>query len=291
MTAPEALDPERAKDDQRKEWRAAADGWRRWDTHVVAWTAPTTIALIAEAKPAPGMRVLDIGSGTGEPALPLAQAVTPTGHVTATDLSPEMLAVAEAKAKSRQLSNMSFEVADAEELPYADATFDLVTGRFSIMFCPDPIKALREIRRVLKPGGRAAFSVWAAADKNRYFTTIMAPFGKRGLLPASVPGTPSPFRFAQPGSLAAALESAGFEGVNEETQEMILPWPGPVEEWLGSMSDLSPTFRGLLATVPSDQAEHLLGEIRAAAENLADEHSINFPSTAHIGSGLKPTSK
>src|ERR1051325_619125 len=116
MAANQRVDPEHVKNDQREEWKAAARGWRKWDAKIVAWTAPVTAALVAVAEIRPGMQVLDIGSGTGEPALTLAGVVGPTGHVTATDLSPEMLAVAEDKAREQGATNVSFEVADAEQL-------------------------------------------------------------------------------------------------------------------------------------------------------------------------------
>src|SRR5439155_5325472 len=116
----------------------------------------------------PGLDVLDLASGTGEPALTLAPLVLPGGTVTATDLLPEILAVAEEQAAQQGRANLRCGVADAGDLPFADASFDRVTCRFGVMFFPDVPRALREVCRVLRPGGRAAFTAWGPAAEQTF---------------------------------------------------------------------------------------------------------------------------
>ena len=116
----------------------------------------TTELLRAAAGIAPGMHVLDLGSGHGEPALTFACAVGTDGHVTATDLSAPMLALAQEQAAIAGLRNLTFTVTDAADLPFDDASFDAATSRFSMMYVMDAAAAYGDIRRVLKPDGRFA---------------------------------------------------------------------------------------------------------------------------------------
>ena len=101
----------------------------------------------------PGLRILDLSSGTGQPALDLARAVGPAGHVTATDLSPAMLAIAEANAGAIGATNIAFRQADAEELPFPDASFDYVYSWGVLHHSPDLARSIAELFRVLRPGG------------------------------------------------------------------------------------------------------------------------------------------
>lgn len=119
-----------------------------------------TEALVEYSCPLPGMKVLDLASGTGEPAITIAECVGPTGSVTAVDQSAELLRIAEERAKNKELDNVSIRRADAHSLPFADKTFDLATCRFGVMFFTEARQALTELRRVLKPGSRACFAAW-----------------------------------------------------------------------------------------------------------------------------------
>ena len=146
-----------------------APGWQRWDAKLIEATRPATQALIAEAGISPGMQVLDIATGTGEPALSMVPLVGPAGHVTATDVVPAMVAFAEAKARRENLPNISFQVADAGNLPFPDARFDAITCRNGVMFFGEG--ALEELRRVLRPGGRAAFSMFGPYERTPWLTS------------------------------------------------------------------------------------------------------------------------
>ena len=112
----------------------------------------------------PGDRVLDVACGTGVLAAEAARRAGPTGAVTGLDLSPEMLAVA-----ARLHPTVEWRRGSGDALPFPDGSFDAVVSQFGLMFFPDQVAGLREMRRVLVPGGRLAVAVWASlADTPAY---------------------------------------------------------------------------------------------------------------------------
>src|ERR1700686_4461422 len=127
----------------------------KWKAKSAAMGQPVTDALVEFARPALGMQVLDLASGTGEPAISLASSVGEHGHATALDLSADLLEIAAQRARTRGLKNFTTQQADAHNLPFPDNSFDLATSRFGVMFFREPVLALRELRRVLRPGARA----------------------------------------------------------------------------------------------------------------------------------------
>ena len=189
----------------RQEWTGAAPLWQKWNHKFVIQTRAATELVVQGAQVVSGMKVLDLASGTGEPALSLAKVVGPQGRVMATDLVPQMLEAARQNAAAEGLDNIEFRVADAESLPFADGEFDRVTCRFGIMFFPDIPKALAEIRRVLKPAGRGCFAVFGSLQENPLFAVSLGPFLKRVKMPPPPPDAPHIFRFADETKLANAL--------------------------------------------------------------------------------------
>ncbi len=128
--------------------------------------------LVADARLRPGMRVLDLGSGTGYPALLAADIVGSEGTVVGIDLAESMLVVATRKARAR-MKHVTFRTGDVASLPFEEASFDAVISRFCLMFLPEIPKAAAEMSRVLKPGGYVAAAVWASPDKNPYLRISM----------------------------------------------------------------------------------------------------------------------
>jgi ubiquinone/menaquinone biosynthesis C-methylase UbiE len=131
-----------------------------------------TEALVDYADPKPGMQVLDLASGTGEPGISLAQRLAPDGQVTAVDLSAELLELAAQRASKKNLTNFSIQQADAHELPFPDRSFDLATCRFGAMFSGDVKQALAELQRVLRPRARACFAAWGPFEQPYWQTTM-----------------------------------------------------------------------------------------------------------------------
>lgn len=145
---------------QRYGWDKAAPyydaGWK--DS-----LAPAQQALLEMAAAQPGETVLDLACGTGLVTFPLVDQIGPDGDVIATDLSDVMVEHIRREATSRQLSNVSAFRANAEDLSaIKDQSCDLVTCALGLMYCPDPMTAMREAARTLRPGGRAVFAVWGA---------------------------------------------------------------------------------------------------------------------------------
>lgn len=246
-----------------------------------------TEALVDYALPRAGMNVLDVASGTGEPAITIAGRMGMSGHVTASDLNADLLAIAAQRAKQRGFDHVRIQQADAQSLPFNDDTFDLATCRFGVMFFPDVQRAFRELMRVLKPGARVCFAVWGPKEQP-YFSASIGIVHRHigGSLVA--PGGPDPFRFADPGSLSRALNDAGFTNVHEETRVVPWTWPGtPEEVWEQQKAVVAP-FRSLLDRVPPADWPRLNEEIHSAIRRYQDGDDLKFTATIVLASGRKP---
>jgi ubiquinone/menaquinone biosynthesis C-methylase UbiE len=191
---------------------------------------PVSDVMIESLHIAPDQQHLDIASGTGEPGLTVAR-LAPDGRVVLTDLSPEMLDVAARRAKSDGLTNVETEVCSADDLPFADATFDSVSVRFGYMFFPDLARATAEFVRVLKPGGRLCASVWIEPGENPWTSIAMQAIGAEVELPPPDPDRPNMFRCATPGSVSALYEAAGLRDIAASDVPVALVTRSAAEYW------------------------------------------------------------
>jgi SAM-dependent methyltransferase len=199
-----------------------------------------------------------------------------------------MLHAAQEHAAARGLSNIQFQVADADHLPFPDRHFDRVTSRFGIMFFPDIAKSFSEIRRVLKPGGRISFVTWGPMQENPLFGTMIRPFSKYVNAPAPPPDSPHIFRFSDESKLAQTLSTAGFEQVHAAKHKVIWPWPGtPEEAWL-STSELAAPFKKMIAATPPDKREEAIREVIEGIRQFSDGRSVNFPATLIAATASEP---
>lgn len=166
----------------------------------------------------PGAKVLDVAAGAGDQTLDIAHRVGPTGEVVATDLSPAILALARTNAEQAGLRNVTTPVADAEALPLESGRFDGALCRLGLMLFPDPRRALRELHRVLRPGGRACALVFGRPEHNPCVTTLMATALQHAGLPPRDPAQPGGLlSLGRPGLLDAMFRDAGFHDVATTT--------------------------------------------------------------------------
>ncbi len=258
----------------------------KWKAKSAAMGRDVTDGLVEYAQPRLGMKVLDLASGTGEPAISLAPRVGSDGHVTALDLSSELLQIASERAQQRGLTNLSARQADAQQLPFPDRSFDLVTSRFGVMFFQDCEQALREVHRVLKPGSRACFLAWGPFEQP-YWSSTMGTVVKHVGGPALVPGGPDPFRFSRPGSLSSVLRKAGFSDVAEETRTLPWTWPGAAEEVWEQAQAVTTPFLPLLQRVPAEKRDEINRDVIMAIQRYADGDTIKFGAMVVLASGIK----
>jgi ubiquinone/menaquinone biosynthesis C-methylase UbiE len=138
-------------------YNAAAD---HFDDGPLAFWDRYGRATIERLRLKPGSVVLDVGCGSGASAIPAGEAVGPHGRVIGVDLAERLLAMAQAKADAQKLSNTAFRQADMERLGYPDESFDAVVCVFAIFFVPDMVKQVRELWRMVRPGGQLAITTW-----------------------------------------------------------------------------------------------------------------------------------
>jgi SAM-dependent methyltransferase len=258
----------------------------KWKAKSAAMGQAVTNALVDYAQPQPGMKVLDLASGTGEPAISLAVRVGPQGQVTALDLSDDLLEIARGRAQVRGLQNLITQQADAHSLPFPDNGFDLATSRFGVMFFRDPGRAFRELLRVLRPGARACFLAWGSFDQP-YWQNMMGVVQRHVGGPLLAPGGPDPFRFARSGSLSEILRSAGFNSVAEETRAVPWVWPGSVEELWEYSRSVSVPFRPMLERVPAEMWPRIHAEVHAAIVKYFDGEKVAFDVSVVFAAGKK----
>jgi SAM-dependent methyltransferase len=197
---------------QRAAWTSQAAAWDRWADPLERMAARFNQPLADAAGVKPGERVLDLASGVGEPGLTLHRALQPGGRLVLSDLAEAMLRGAKRRFADRGL-DAGFVVQDAQRLAFADASFDVVACRFGIMFFPEPVRALAEVGRVLRPGGRTGFLVWGPLADNPMFEITRAAIDMV-LGPEDDPR--DPFRHAEPGALAPAFAAAGLVDYAEQ---------------------------------------------------------------------------
>src|SRR5947207_1972871 len=190
-------------------WRDSAPFWEKHREIIRQMFAPVTQALVEDGLISSGHAVLDIATGPGEPALTIAALVGREGKVFGIDPAPEMVEAARRATDRLEFGNAQFDVASADRLPFPSDTFDAAVSRFSVMFFPSPVDAVREMLRVLKPGGRLALAVWHFAERNPYFYTLSRVIDVYVDSPPPAPEAPDAFRFASPGRLRGVLAQAG----------------------------------------------------------------------------------
>ena len=214
---PPEFDAIKYKQTTLQQWNSAAAAWHRWGPLLSRWLGPATETMLDMCNITTGSRVLDVAAGAGEQTVATAKRVGKTGHVLATDISPNILGYAETAAKLAGFSNIYTKVLDGERLLELEADpFDAVISRVGLIYFPDQQKALTGMKHQLRNDGKIAAMVYSTAERNPFFSIPVSIIRRRANLPAPLPGQPGPFSLGGEDKLEKAIVEAGFRNVEVE---------------------------------------------------------------------------
>jgi ubiquinone/menaquinone biosynthesis C-methylase UbiE len=269
------------------QWSESAPYWEKHRRTIREMFAPASQALIEDAGIGRGCSVLDVAMGPGEPALTIAGLVGPEGKVVGTDAVPEMVEAARREANHQKLHNTRFEVAFADTLAVQPNAFDAVVSRFGVMFFPSPIDCVREMLRVLKPGGRIAMAVWHSAERNPFHYIVSRVVDRYVDSPPPDPESLDAFRFARPGKLLDVFSRAGVSGPSERLLQFSIRASISAEDFWTLRSEMSEKLRTKLALLSKPQMAELKRDVIEALSAYSFERGISFPAEVLVVSGEK----
>jgi len=269
-------------------WSETAPYWEKHRAMIREMFAPITQALIDQAGIVKGSRVLDVGTGPGEPALAIAELVGSAGKVLGVDPVPKMVEAARREAQRRELHNASFTVSQADVLPAQAGSFDAVVSRFAVMSFPDPVGGAREMLRVLKPGRKMALAVWYFAERNPFHYVLSRVVDRYADSPPVAEDATDAFRFAERGRLRAVLLEAGATEVSETLLQFPIRALGSLEEFWTLRSEMSERLRGKLAKMPREQLAEVKREVMEALREYSEADGVKLPAEVLIVTGTKP---
>jgi len=256
------FDPAKYKLEQRKSWDSVASGWKEWWATFENGAQHVSDKLIDLAGIKPGSRVLDIATGIGEPAISAAKVVGKHGHVTATDMSTEMLAFAAERARYLGLDDiMDFKQSDAEHLELGTSeAFDATLCRWGLMFLPNLGNALDKIHQMLLPRGAFAVAVWSEPSKVPLINIPMSTAREYLQDPLAGQAVPGPFSLADVDAFKRSLLKAGFTDVQSETITVTFEF-NSAKDYTKFNQDIVAHIRTLLANETEKRKEEIWNAI------------------------------
>jgi SAM-dependent methyltransferase len=270
----------------------AGETWVRQRDRTDAQLGPLGLAVIEELAPRAGERVLDVGCGTGQTLLQLAERVGSAGHVVGLDVSEPMITEAKARIAKAGATNVELVLGNAAaEIP--GRPFDLVFSRFGVMFFDDSVAAFTNLRSAMKPAGRLGFVCWQPLEKNPWVELPLD--AVRKILPDQplpallAPDKPGPFYFSNPEFVRGILSSAGFEQIAIEAREFYVTLGGAktLDEAVDYCLDLGPTAR-FVGDAPKERIPELRAAVREALLPLATEGGVFSPFHTYVVTAESP---
>jgi ubiquinone/menaquinone biosynthesis C-methylase UbiE len=270
-----------------KRWRGSAPFWEKHRNIIRGMFAPITQALIEDAAIGSQDSVLDVATGPGEPALSVAALAGPHGKVFGVDAIQEMVAAARSEAERLGLKNAKFDVAFADDLPFAADTFDAVISRFGVMFFPSPVDGVREMLRVLKPGRKLALAVWHFAERNPFHFALSRVIERYVDSPPLEPEAPDAFRFAPRGKLMEVFSEAGAVARSERLLQFRIEAPASVEDFWNLRREMSEKLSEKFEMLSEEQKPKAKSEMLSSLREYSTANGMSFPAEVLIVSGAK----
>ena len=282
------FDPAAFKSTTRSQWEAAAGAWHEWGPAIEDWLGTATAMMLDHAHLTSGMRVLDVAAGAGGQTLAAARRVGPSGHVLATDISPAILEFAAGEAAREGVGTVETLEADGEDLSAVqDDSYDAAISRVGLIYFPDQHRALTEICRKLRPGGRLSAVVYSTPDRNGFFAIPVGIIRRIAGLPAPAPGLPGPFSLGAPGVAERAYAAAGLADIT------VTAVPSPVRlasaaECVRFEQESFGALHQMLSGVDAPGRAAAWGEIEEALSQFDGPDGFVGPCEMLVVSGTRP---
>lgn len=257
---------------EHRGWQRVAD---KYDSTFATSTRQFIPFLLDAAEVGERMSILDVGCGPGYVSAAAAgRGATPIGL----DFSGEMIAIARQKFPA-----IEFHEGDAQNLPFADSTFDCVLASFALLHLTDPERGCAEACRVLKPGGRFAFTTWARKEENLFLQLVDDAVRARADLEVGLPPGPPYYLFENEEEFRNALERAGFEGATMKFNRRTVDWQVPTARFVFD-AELNAGVRmgGLLAKQTPDKLSAIRSAIETAMRAYAKADGFSVPKSAYV---------
>jgi SAM-dependent methyltransferase len=261
-------------------WQEASQGWGRQADGVRDAAMPVSVWMLDHASPQPGQTVLELAAGPGDTGFMAAERIKPGGTLISSDAVAGMLDVARERAQELGVDNVEFKQLQLEWIDQPAASVDVVLVKWAVMLLLDPGAALRECRRVLKPGGRLVIAVWDSAERNPWATIPQRALIELGHVEPPATGAPGMFALADPARLRELLEDAGLFDIEIEPVEMPRSYSS-VTAWVGETIDLSRVFKSTWLQLSDEQRRELRARIAELAEGFTDaDGALLLPATS-----------
>ena len=278
MTPPAEMSGQRetARQQSRSAWGAVASGWYAQREDIWKASRPVGEWMVRRLDPQPGDTVLELGAGVADTGLMAARLVGESGRVIVTDFTPEMVAAARRRAEDLGVRNAEFRVLDAERMDLETDSVDGVLCRWAYMLMIDPSSAFAETRRVLRPGGRLAFSVWAARERNPGLSLVGGVLESQGHIPPPDPTAPTAFAMADPGRIRELVVGAGF--AEPEIEEVAFRWPfADQDAYWRYLTETAASAAPVLRALSPEAQKAVREQVREAARSYRSGEGYDFP--------------
>jgi SAM-dependent methyltransferase len=269
------------RQESRHRWATTAAGWERYADAFRRDTMPVTAWMLDHAQPQPGDVVLDLAAGIGDTGYLAAELVAPNGQLITSDFVPEMLSAAQRRAEALGVANVRFRQIDAEAIDQPAASLDVVLCRWGYMLMADGEAALRDTRRVLRPGGRLALAAWAEPEVNPWSVLLVEELIARGHAEPTPPG-PGQFAWAPEGVVAENLEVAGFVDYEVAAVDFAMRYPS-ARGWWDEQAAMSMRLRDAAARMGRDEIDEVVAALeQRAAPWTQDDGSLALPARTWV---------
>jgi ubiquinone/menaquinone biosynthesis C-methylase UbiE len=280
MTPPAGMSGqhETARQQSRAAWGAVARGWYAQREELWKASHPVSEWMVRRLDPKPGDTVLELAAGLADTGLMAARLVGESGRIIVTDFTPEMVAAARRRAEELDVRNAEFRVLDAERMDLETDSVDGVLCRWAYMLMIDPHAAFAQTRRVLRPGGRLAFSVWAARERNPALSLVGRVLESQGHIPRPDPQAPGAFAMADPGRIRELVVEAGF--AEPEIEEVTFRWPfAEKDAYWRYVTETAASSSPVLRALSHEMQNAVREQVHEAARPYRSGEGYDFPAT------------